>query len=105
VTLCDGSPIAVSPVKLHACPGLAHIVRVGEDFVGGFGPDEWFRVGVPVLDPGLDVAFECGDAVVHAAADLAVGEEPEPAFDLIELGGAGRGEVQMATPRSPGAST
>jgi hypothetical protein len=37
-----------------------------------------------VFDPGLDVAFECGDAVVGAAAELAVGEEPEPAFDLVQ---------------------
>ena len=39
--------------------------------------------------------FECGDAVVDAAADLAVGEEPEPAFDLVQPRGAGWGEVQM----------
>ena len=47
-----------------------------EDFVGGLGPDEGFRVGVPVLDPGLDVAFEGGDAVVDAAADLASVSSP-----------------------------
>jgi hypothetical protein len=48
-----------------------------------------------VLDPGLDVGFERGDAVVDAAADLSFGEQSEPAFDLIQPRGAGRGEVQM----------
>ena len=42
-----------------------------------------------------NVAFECGHVVVHAAADLAVGEQSEPAFDLVQPRGAGRGEVQM----------
>ena len=48
---------------------------VGRGFIGGLGLDEWLGVGVPVLDPGLDVAFECGERV-DAAADLVVGEEP-----------------------------
>ena len=28
--------------------------------------------------------FERGDAVVDAAAELSVGEQPEPAFDLVQ---------------------
>ena len=32
-----------------------------EDRVGGLGPDEGFRVGVPLVDPGLDVGFQFGD--------------------------------------------
>ena len=35
------------------------------------------------------------DALVDAAADHLVGEEAEPAFDLVDPGGAGRGEVHV----------
>jgi hypothetical protein len=40
-----------------------------EDLVGGLGPDEWFGVGVPFVDPFADVGFEFGDAVVCGAAE------------------------------------
>jgi hypothetical protein len=52
-----------------------------EDLVGGLGPDEWFRVGVPGLDPGSDVGFEGGDAAVGGSAEFAVGQLGEPALD------------------------
>ncbi len=55
-----------------------------EDVVCGFCPDEWFRVLVPVVDPGADVLVQGCDAGVDAAADELVGEEPEPAFDLVD---------------------
>ena len=35
-----------------------------EDFFGGFVPDEWFGVFVPVVDPGSDVGCESVDGVV-----------------------------------------
>ena len=35
------------------------------------------------------------DALVDAAADQLVGQEAEPAFDLVDPGGAGRGEVHV----------
>jgi len=37
--------------------------------MGSFGPDEWFGVLVPVLDPGADVGFEGIDTAMVAAAD------------------------------------
>ena len=49
-----------------------------EDVLGGFGPDEWFGVRVPVLDPGADVGFEGIDTAVVAAADELLGEVHAP---------------------------
>jgi len=43
----------------------------------------------------FDVFFEGLDAFVDAAAQKLVGEEAEPAFDPVDPGRAGRGEVQM----------
>ncbi len=42
-----------------------------------------------------DIGLEGSDAVVDAAAELAIGEQPEPAFDLVQPRRAGRGEVQI----------
>jgi hypothetical protein len=39
---------------------------LGEDLVGGGGPDERFGVGVPVLDVGADPADPCGASAVLA---------------------------------------
>ena len=47
------------------------------------------------LDEGGDIGLEPIDAALHAALDLLVGEQREPAFDLVEPGGAGRGEVEV----------
>lgn len=55
-----------------------------EDLVGGLGPDEGFGVGVLDVDPLADVGFEFGDAAVGGAAEFAVGEFGEPAFDQVE---------------------
>ena len=66
-----------------------------EDLVCGLGPHEGLWVVVPGVDPVPDVVLQCLDAVVGAAADQLVGEQAEPAFDLVEPGRAGRGEVQV----------
>ena len=42
-----------------------------------------------------DIGLEPIDAAMHAALDLLVGEQREPAFDLVEPGGAGRREVEV----------
>jgi len=47
------------------------------------------------LDEGGDIGLEPIDATMHAALDLLVGEPREPAFDLVEPGGAGRCEVEV----------
>jgi hypothetical protein len=70
--------------------------EVVEDLVGGLGPDEWLRVGVPFVDPFPDVGFEFDDGAVGGAAEFAGGEFGEPAFDEVEPGRAGGGEVQVA---------
>ena len=48
-----------------------------------------------MVDPGFDVGAQGGDAVVDSAPKLLVGEQAEPAFDLVDPGGAGRGEVDV----------
>ena len=45
-----------------------------EDLFGGLGPHEGFGVGVPVGDPGADVAFEVVHAAVVAAFEELAGE-------------------------------
>jgi len=42
-----------------------------------------------------DGGFQFGYAAMGAALDLPLGKQCEPAFDLIEPGGMGGGEVQM----------
>ena len=84
-----------SPTSVLRQEFVVDIVLVGR----GFHRRSWSRRMAwgrrSIARSRRDVAFECGDAVVDAAADLAVGEEPEPAFDLVQPRGAGRGEVQM----------
>src|ERR1019366_6621229 len=65
------------------------------DLFGGFGPDEGFGLFVPSVGPGADVGFEGLDRLVVAAADGLVGDEAEPAFDLVDPAGAGGGEVHV----------
>lgn len=69
--------------------------RLIRDLFGGLGPDEWSWILVPVGDPRADVGFEGLHRLVGAAADLLVGEESEPAFDLVDPGGSGGGEVHV----------
>ena len=65
-----------------------------EDVFGGLGPDEWSGVVVPGLHPGSDIGFERLDASVVTALEQVLGEVGEPAFDLVEPAGVGRGVVQ-----------
>src|SRR5450759_752514 len=45
--------------------------------------------------PGADVGFEGPDGGVAASADELVGDEAEPALDLVDPAGAGRGEMHV----------
>ena len=45
------------------------MVCLGEDLVGGFGPDEGFAAFVPAVDECLDGGDEVLDAGEGAAAD------------------------------------
>ena len=78
-----------------------------EDGISSLRPDEGLWVGIVDLDERGDVGLEIVDAAMDAALDLLVAEESEPAFYLIEPGGAGRGEVEVIArvagePRFPG---
>ncbi len=48
-----------------------------------------------MLDPGGGVFLQCRDAFVDTAPGELVGEVSEPAFDLVEPGRPGRGEVDV----------
>src|SRR5258707_12297358 len=89
-----------------ARPGIARLVSPGrdsmkicgeafEDLVGGLGPGEGPGVLVPGLDPVADVPFQRLDVLVGATAQPLVGEQAEPALDLVEPGGGGRREMHV----------
>jgi hypothetical protein len=54
---------------------------LGQDLVGGRGPDERFGVGVPVGDVVADPADQCLDGDEGAAADRLAGDDAEPVLD------------------------
>ena len=60
-----------------------------EDVIGGFGPFEGFGVLVCRVDVVEDGALQLLGGAMDAAPDLLVGQQPEPALDLVEPGGAG----------------
>ena len=69
-------------------PGLRAISRdCLEDGIGCLGPDERLGVVIVGLNKGSDIGFELIDAAMDAALDLLVGEQREPAFDLVALVG------------------
>src|SRR5580700_6314771 len=81
---------------LLVCSKLGEVVgqRI-QDLVGGLGPGEWPGVVVPGDDPFPDVMFQGLHGGVHTTADQLVGEQPEPALDLVHPRRAGRGEVDV----------
>lgn len=52
-------------------------------------------VVVPGGDPFPDVVLQGLDGGVYAAADQLVGQQPEPALNLVHPGRSGRGEVDV----------
>ena len=69
--------------------------QVGEDLVGGLGPDERLRVLVVDVEVAEDGRLELGGAAMRAAADLLLGEEREEGLDEVDPGRSGRREVEM----------
>ena len=62
----------------------------GEDVIGGFGPFEGFGVLVCRVDVVEDGALQLLGGAMDAAPDLLVGQQPEPALDLVQPGGVNR---------------
>jgi hypothetical protein len=56
----------------------------GEDIVGGFGPPEWFGIGVGDGDVVMDSRFQFGSGSVNTAAQSARSEQGEPSLDLVD---------------------
>ena len=59
------------------------------------GPDEWPFVGVVGADLVVDSVYQIFAALKRALADGLLGDEPEPAFHLVEPGRVGWCEVDM----------
>ena len=79
-----------------ACSELGEVVGEGvQDLVGGLGPGERPGVVVPGGDPVPDVVLQGLHGGVDAAADQLVGQQAEPALDLVHPRRAGRGEVDV----------
>jgi hypothetical protein len=63
-----------------------------EVWVGG--PDEGFGIGVCLGDEAVDSDLQVDDGSEHAALEATARELGEEAFDRIEPGCGGRGEVE-----------
>src|ERR1700681_2946607 len=66
----------------------------GEDAVWVGGPDEEFGIGVCLSDKAVDSDLEVNDGSEHAALEATARELGEEAFDRMEPGCGGRGEVE-----------
>jgi hypothetical protein len=66
----------------------------GEDAVWVGGPDEGFGIGVCLSDKAVDSDLEVNDGSEHAALEATARELGEEAFDRMEPGCGGRGEVE-----------
>ena len=66
----------------------------GEDALRIGGPDEGFGIGVCLGDEAVDSDLQVNDGSEDAAFEATAGELGEEAFDRIEPGCGGRGEVE-----------
>src|SRR5512139_253114 len=84
---------------LVLCPinKLTQALKFGEDGVRSGRPDEGARVGIVVSDVGVDLLHEFADTAERSAPNRLLGDEREPALDLVEPAGVGRREVQVKT--------
>ena len=78
--------------------------ELGEDGVGGFGPDEWFGVIVVLPEVTVDCGLKVDDRSEDAAPNALAGEFGEEAFDGLEPGAGFRLEVEgpARVPGEPG---
>src|ERR1700682_331130 len=88
-----GATSLLSGLTLYnSLSAAAHLVQ--DDIGSGF-PDERLGFPVPVSQPLIDGRLQFFDTMECSAADHAVGDEPEEAFDLVEPGTACRREVKV----------
>ena len=76
---------------------IQHLVPApdgGDDFVGIGGPDEGLGHLVGLVDEAVDGGLEIDDGAEDAAFQSALGQLGEEAFDGVEPGARGRGEVE-----------
>jgi hypothetical protein len=75
----------------------------GEDLVGGLDTHEGVGTVVPLAGEGIDRLHHGAHGVERAAPQGLPGEDAEPDLDLVQPGGAGRGEVEVEAlvPREP----
>src|SRR5438270_205534 len=95
---CDVIGMTNMPkAKLVCCPteNFAKTLNFSEDGFGRRGPHEGTGVVIPVRDEVLNAAAQVGHGGERASTDRALGDQPEPAFDLVEPGTVGREEVQL----------
>ena len=87
----------VARERLVSCiqSSLAKVGDVGQDLVGGLGPDKRFGVFVGDVQVAVDGSLQFGSALMHAAAQLLFGEQTEPALHQVQPRGAGGCEVHM----------
>ncbi len=69
----------------------------GEYAFGIGGPDEGLGIGVGLCKEAVDGGLQVGDGPEDAALEAPPGELGEEAFDRIEPGCRGRGEVERPT--------
>ena len=69
-------------------------IQLGEDLVGGLGPDEGLGVVVVLGDVAVDGGLQVDDRVEAAAPEAAAGQRREEGLDGVEPGARGRREVE-----------
>jgi hypothetical protein len=77
-----------------------------DDGIGVGGPDEGFGIGIGFLQEAVDGGLEIDDAFEDAAFEPPSRQLGEEAFNCVEPGGGGWGEVEMKAlvPLEPGAN-
>jgi hypothetical protein len=58
---------------------------LGQDLVGGRGPDERSRITVARVQVALDLGDQVGYGMEYATSQCLVGELPEPTLDQLRL--------------------
>src|SRR5437667_2919227 len=69
-------------------------VELGQNGIGGLGPDKWFGSGIVLGEISIDCGLQVGDRAEDAAAGALAGHLGEEVLDGVEPGGRGRGEVE-----------